>query len=104
MGSRSILGLRNYLDSLRQGFEALRTVLSSDTIVVQLVAFSEATTQLPLYLDTLVSAGYEKLHLPELQTPGSYLRKVPHRKWYANGKGGDAGHEELMVHRLRSSS
>ena len=104
MGSRSNLGLSNYFDSLRQGFEALSRVLSSDTIVVQLVAFSDATTQLPLYYNTLVSAGYEQLQLPQLQTHGGYFRTVPHRKWYANGKDGDAGHEVLMVHRLRSSS
>ena len=41
MGSRSPLGLENYFAALRQGFEGLRTVLSNDTIIVQLVAFSK---------------------------------------------------------------
>ena len=104
MGSRSSLGLRNYFDSLRRGFEMLRLVLSPDTIVVQLVAFSEATTQLPLYLDTLFAAGYEELHLQDLQTSGGYVRMVPNRKWYTNGRDGDANREVLLVHRLRSAS
>ena len=103
MGSRSALGIRNYFDSLRHGLEALRTVLSPDTTVVQLVAFSEATTQLPLYLDTLVEAGYEELHMRGLHTGGSYVRTVPHRKWYTSGRDGDANKEVLMIHRPRSA-
>ena len=103
MGSRSAFGIRNYFASLRQGFEALRTVLSTDTTVVQLVAFSEAATQLPLYLETLVSAGYEELHMRGLHTGGSYVRTVPHRKWYTSGKDGDANKEVLMIHRPRSA-
>ena len=104
MGSRSALGLRNYFNAIRQGFEGLRTVLSPDTIVVQLVAFSKATSQLPLYLDTLASAGYEELHLPVLHTGGNHIRTVPNRKWYTNRRDGDAGQEVLFVHRPRSAS
>ena len=103
MGSRSSLGLQNYFAALRQGFEGLRTVLSKDTIVVQLVAFSKTKTQLPLYMDTLSAAGYEELEVSSLQSNGNYVRAIPNRKWYTNSKGGDAGREVLLIHRPRSA-
>ncbi len=103
MGGRSAFGIRNYFDSLRQGFESLRTVLSPDTIVVQLVAFSETATQLPLYLDTLGAAGYEELHMQGLRTGEGHVRTVPQRKWYTSGRDGDANKEVLMIHRPLSA-
>ncbi|MBI2857121.1 MAG: site-specific DNA-methyltransferase [Chloroflexi bacterium] len=101
MGSRSKLGLRNYFATLRRGFENLRNMLSPDATVVQLVAFSDTQTQLPLYMDTLAAAGYKELQVPSLLASGSHIRTVPHRKWYTNrqDREGDAGHEVLMVHR-----
>ena len=104
MGSRSVLGLRNYFGTLRQGFEGLRIVLSPETTIVQLVAFSETATQLPLYMNTLTAAGYEELQAPSLLRGGNHIRTIPHRKWYTNGQDSDAGHEVLMVHRPRPSS
>ena len=104
MGSRSALGLRNYFGALRQGFEKLRMVLSPEATIVQLVAFSEMTTQLPLYMNTLAAAGYEQLQVPSLLSGGNHARTVPHRKWYTNGQDGDAGQEVLMVHRPRPAS
>ena len=104
MGSRSALGLRNYFSALRQGFERLRMVLSPDATIVQLVAFSETATQLPLYMETLAAAGYQELQIPSLLCGDNHVRTVPHRKWYTNGQDGDAGQEVLMVHRPRSAS
>ena len=62
--------MENYFAALRQGFEGLRTVLSNDTIIVQLVAFSKMKIQLPLYMDTLDAAGYEELGVSSLQSNG----------------------------------
>ena len=71
---------------------------------MQLVAFSEMTTQLPLYMNTLAAAGYEQLQVPSLPLRRNHARTVPHRKWYTNGQDGDAGQEVLMVHRPRPAS
>ena len=101
MGSRSSLGLRNYYTVLRRGFENLKRLLSPDAILVQLVAFSNKETQLPLYEETLDEAGYEKLQLPGPLSNGNHVRTVPHRKWYTNGQLGEAGQEILMFHRPR---
>ena len=104
MGSRSSLGLRNYFDCLRRGFENLKAILAPDTLIVQLVAFSSAATQLPLYLDTLDAAGYESQDMSVSDTGKGYTRTVPHRKWYTNRRDGDAGKEVMMIHRLRRAS
>ena len=101
MGSRSDLGMRKYFSTLRQGFECLKTILSPNTLVVQLVAFSDATTQLPTYRNVLSAAGYDELPLSDLQSGMAQIRTVPHRKWYTNGKDSDADQEILMIHRPR---
>ena len=101
MGGRSDFGMRNYFSTLRQGFECLKTVLSPNTLVVQLVAFSDATTQLPTYRNVLSAAGYDELPLSDLRPDMAQIRTVPHRKWYTNGKDSDAAQEILMIHRPR---
>jgi len=103
MGGRSAFGLRNYFTALENGFINLRSVLSPDTIVVQLVAFSQTDAQLPQYLAALSGAGYEQMHLPSAGSPGYHIRTVPNRKWYTNLQARqDASQELLLIHRLRS--
>jgi SAM-dependent methyltransferase len=103
MGGRSAFGLQNYFTSLQNGFRNLRSVLSPDTIVVQLVAFSQTDSQLPQYLAALAGAGYEPIYLPSIASPGYHIRTVPNRKWYANLQAEqDASQELLLIHRLRS--
>ena len=101
MGSRSTHGLQNYFTVLRRGFEGLKRILSSDTIVVQLVAFSETKTQLPLYMDAIAAAGYEEVRVSSLRSNENYVRTVPNRRWYSISKSGDADREVLMFHRPR---
>ena len=102
MGSRSPLGIRNYFTTLRTGFENLRAVLSAETKVVQLVAFSHTEAQLPLYQEALTAAGYEELQLPQILAGGNPVRTVPSRKWYTQKQErSDASREVLMVHRIR---
>ena len=103
MGSRSTHGLRNYFSALRRGFEGLRALLSSDTVVVQLVAFSKTKTQLPLYMDTMAAAGYEEMKVSSVQSNENYVRTVPNRRWYSIGKSGDADREVLIFHRPTSA-
>ena len=103
MGGRSTFGLQNYFTSLQNGFRNLRSVLSPDTVVVQLVAFSQTDSQLPQYLAALAGAGYEPIYLPSIGSPGYYIRTVPNRKWYTNLQARqDASQELLLIHRLRS--
>lgn len=101
MGGRSPLGLRNYFERLSAAFQNLRTIASPDTTVVQLVAFSHAETQLPLYLAAMESAGFRE------SAAGSVIsrqeRLVPNRKWYNQGRdGNDASTEVLLIHKPKA--
>ena len=101
MGSRSALGLRNYFTRLGAAFQNLRTITSPDTTIVQLVAFSNAETQLPLYLAAMQNAGFEEAHVGSIQS--REIRTVPNRKWYNQGTGPtDASTEVLLVHKSTS--
>ena len=50
MGSRSVLGQKNYFSTLSQVFSNLRPILRPDALVVQLVSFFDSGAQLPTYL------------------------------------------------------
>ena len=50
MGGRSQQGLRNYFIYLAGAFNNLRKIIAPDATVIQLISFSDADVQLPLYL------------------------------------------------------
>ena len=56
------------------------------TVVVQMIAFSEAKWQLPRYLETMEQAGLTEMFLPLLngQRDGRLWRTVPGRRSYGN--------------------
>ena len=80
MGGRSAKGIGNYFESISRVFTTIKQVVSRDTQVVQLVAFSDANAQLPLYLDAMAKAGFEETYSDLLG--GGQVRSVPNRKWY----------------------
>jgi len=100
LGGRSEKGQREYFERLTRTYNLLRSVIDESAVVVQLVAFSEPDTQLPRFLNSMVSAGYEELTLfrsPEFERP---YRQVPNRKWYTQlGQNHGASNEILLVHR-----
>jgi hypothetical protein len=95
-GSRTPTGVKNYFNMITSAFRSVTRVLAPDAYVVQLVGFSDASSQLPLYLESMHAAG-----LKECEIPGGRLsRRVPNRKWYAKLKGSvDASLEVLLIHR-----
>lgn len=98
MGSRSSLGLRNYFTSLSLAFSNLRRIIAPDATVVQLISFSDATVQMPLYLDAMTQAGFEETS--EGAVVSRQVRLVPNRKWYNQQRlRNDASREVLLVHR-----
>ena len=98
MGGRSAKGVSNYFESISRVFTTIRQVVSLDTQVVQLVAFSDANSQLPLYLDAMAKAGFQETY-PDLVGSGQ-VRLVPNRKWYNQRRqSSDASREHLLVHR-----
>lgn len=103
LGGRSTKGQQEYFQKLSQTFYSLRTAIDENAVVVQLVAFSEPESQLPMFLDSMATAGYEELTLFGASSSDRPFRQVPNRKWYTQlGKNQSASHEILLTHRPRS--
>jgi hypothetical protein len=75
-----------------------------NTIVVPMVAFSDASWQLTRYLETMEEAGLTEIFLPMLhgQGDGRLWRSVPGRRWYSDQRGLTPGSQEVvLLHRKR---
>ena len=98
MGGRSQQGLRNYFIILSKAFNNLRSIIAADATVVQLISFSDADTQLPLYLSAMDEAGFKETNIGAIDS--RQTRLVPNRKWYNQRQScNDAGREVLLIHR-----
>jgi DNA methylase len=97
LGPRGQKHLTTYYDRLRSSFSSVALMLDQRATVVQLVAFSDPTWQLPAYLRTMAEAGFRELKDNEKRL----WRTVPSRKWYAKSMGNTpASREVLLLHRL----
>lgn len=98
-GSRTPKGRRDYFNMITSAFSSVRAFMDPGGIVVQLVGFSDASTQLPAYLQAMEMAGFRE----DQQSFGRTCqlgRLVPNRKWYARLRGNtDASTELLLLHR-----
>jgi hypothetical protein len=96
-GSRTPTGERRYFRMIRDVFSSLRSAISPDAAVAQLVGFADGETQLPMYLRAMAEAGYEE----ELSNQKQRVwRLVPNRKWHARLHGYlDASSEVFLLHR-----
>ena len=98
LGSRTELGLRNYFAGIVAAFGNLRQIAVPETIVVQLMSFSDKVAQLPMYLDAMNKAGFEETSIRGIDS--QQIRQVPNRKWYTQRRArNDASREVLLVHR-----
>lgn len=98
-GSRSTLGLDNYFRNVEKCFSSVRRVIARNALVVQLVAFSDAESQLPRYMAAMEAAGFAEC-IPSGQRTGRVWRAVPNRKWYCNiTSKQDASREVVLFHR-----
>ncbi len=99
LGPRGQKHLVTYYDRLRSSFAAIASMLDQRALVVQLLAFSAPTWQLPAYLRTMEEAGFREVKAREKRL----WRTVPSRKWYASNMGEiSASREVLLLHRLAS--
>lgn len=103
LGNRKEPELKTYFERLKKAFSSVRRLVSEDSLVVQLVAFSQPEWQLPAYLQSMEAAGFAEL---QPICDDRYIfeqriwRQVPGRKWYANQKGTIAASKEvLLLHR-----
>jgi hypothetical protein len=101
-GDRNSRNLKRYFDKALSSFKSIAKIAEKRTLVVQMVAFSEAAWQLPLYLETMESAGLREIKLANCTDgpDGRLWRTVPNRKWYAEQTAhGGAGKEVVLLHR-----
>lgn len=88
-----------YFEKLAAVFASLRRVTTRSTVVAQVVGFSDPERHLPRFRDAMQSAGFEEVINPD--SPDDVIaRIVPHRRWYAELRGGQgSGHEFVLIHR-----
>lgn len=99
-GSRSTFGLKKYFGSICCAFASIRKMIADDALVVQLVAFADEESQLPLYLAAMHAAGFAEQEPPTQIPEGRVWRTVPHRRWYCRVKTENgSGKELLLFHR-----
>jgi hypothetical protein len=99
MGARNTPQLNTYFNNLRASLQSVAAVCSSDTTIVQVVAFAEPSWQLPRYLSVADDVGLSECFLAPLITErdGRLWRTVPNRKWYADQRGETNGSQEVVL-------
>jgi DNA methylase len=102
MGDRKFPELRTYFENIKATMSSVAALANSRTVIVQMLAFSEASWQLPRYLETMKDAGLTEMFLPALkgERDGRLWRSVPSRRWYSEQRGETPGSQEVvLIHR-----
>lgn len=102
MGDRKYPQLATYFDNIRATMSSVTALADENTVIVQMLAFSEPWWQLDRYLQTMEEAGLEEMFLPSLQGDGDgrVWRRVPSRRWYSHQRGPTPGSQEVvLIHR-----
>jgi hypothetical protein len=99
MGDRKRPRLDTYFESIRAVMSSVATLADRRTIIVQMVAFSDRSWQLPRYLETMEGTGLQEVFLPMLRTSrdGRLWRSVPGRRWYSDQRGATPGSQEVVL-------
>lgn len=103
-GDRKRQDLSNYYANAQQAFHSLARLADHETSVVQMVAFSDPSWQLPSYLAMMNDTGFEEFKFDRFSeaADGRLWRAVPNRKWYATQRGDiGASKEVVLFHRLQ---
>ncbi len=103
-GGRKQHSLSKYFDQAKAAFTSISKIVQRDTVVVQMIAFSEPSWQLPKYLEAMELAGFSEAMMPGITSPsdGRTWRSVPNRKWYASKQGHSSSSKEVVLfHKLR---
>jgi hypothetical protein len=99
LGDRKQQGLKSYYMQIREAFHSVSRMCSSETLVVQMVAFAQPSWQLPEYLRAMELAGFSETTVENLANrPDNRIwRRVPNRKWYADQRGHSNSSSEVVL-------
>ena len=101
-GDRKERNLLSYFDTARVAFTSVARISQPSTLVIQMLAFSDPSWQLPQYLEIMRAAGFREFKLAGISNgnDGRLWRTVPNRKWYADQRGSaGAAREVVLFHR-----
>jgi hypothetical protein len=104
MGDRKYPGLRTYFENIKATMSSVAALADKNTVIVQMVAFSEPNWQLERYLESMEEVGLAEAFLPSLkgERDGRLWRSVPGRRWYSDQRGDTPGSQEVvLIHRKR---
>jgi hypothetical protein len=102
LGDRKAADNRTYFAALGAALTSVARFCDADTMVVQIVAFSNPVKQLPRYLDVAQAAGLREVATPTVtdSVDGRLWRSIPNRKWHAERLGKiPASKEVVLFHR-----
>lgn len=103
LGHRQQKGLKRYFRKAGAVFNSLAGISCKDTLVVQMVGFSDKSWQLPRYLTIMKDSGFTEIQFSNLSnsSDGRLWRIIPNRKWYAKQQGDtDSSQEVVLFHSL----
>jgi len=98
-GDRKQKHLSNYFRLAEETFSSVASLCDDNSLIVQMVAFSEPDVQLPRYLEAMNNAGLREVRITScVHESGSRIwRQVPNRKWYAEQKAGIGSASEVVL-------
>lgn len=101
-GERRQKGLTDYFKNAKDAFESVAEVCSKQTLLVQMIAFSDVSWQLERYLEVMNAAGFKECTVSTATSRNDRVwRAVPHRKWYAQNNSKGSAKELVLFHRLK---
>jgi len=102
MGDRKYPGLATYFANIKATMSSIAALADENTVIMQMVAFSEPGWQLDRYLETMEESGLTEVFLSSLrgERDGRLWRSVPSRRWYSDQRGKTpASQEVVLIHR-----
>jgi len=98
-GDRNEQQLKSYFERALAAFSSIAKIADENTVLVQIVAFSDPDDQLERYASMMKEAGFSEQKIPELANApdGRVWRSVPGRKWYASQRGTTTSSSEVVL-------
>lgn len=99
MGDRKNPRLDSYFVNIRASMGSVAAIADEDTMIVQMIAFSDVRKQLSRYLEAMEACGLTEVMLPllENEADGRLWRSVPGRRWYSMQRGETPGSQEVVL-------